>query len=70
MSELVDQPGIEIVAALPDEGQLVQIFTAAIVNTSTREQQAMKLIEFLSSEGAHAGIRKSGMNPVASIRDS
>ena len=34
ISEQVNQPGIEVVGPLPDEVQLVQMFTAAIVSTA------------------------------------
>jgi molybdate transport system substrate-binding protein len=65
VSELVDQAGIEPVGgALPDELQLIQMFTAAIVDTSRRQEQARRLIEFLTSEVSAAAIRTSGMEPV------
>lgn len=61
LSELVGQPGIEVVGPLPDSVQLVQIFTAAIVNTSRRAEQARRLIAFLVSDATEAAIEKSGM---------
>jgi len=64
VSELVDQAGVEPVGALPDEIQLIQMFTAAIVNTSRRPKQAKRLIEFLISGKAAAAISGSGMGPV------
>ena len=64
VSELVDQAGIEPAGALPDEVQLIQMFVAAIVDTSRRQEQAKRLIEFLTSEEAAAAIRTSGMEPV------
>jgi molybdate transport system substrate-binding protein len=63
VSELVDQDGIEPVGVLPDEIQLVQMFTAAIVNTSHKPEQAKRLIEFLTSDKTAAAIRNSGMRP-------
>src|SRR5581483_8621181 len=63
VSELIDQAGIEPVGALPDEVQLIQMFTAAIVNTSRRPEQAKRLIEHLVSDQAAAAIRSSGMEP-------
>ena len=68
VSELVDQAGIEPVGALPDEIQLIQMFTAAIVNTSRRQEQARRLIEFLVSDQTAAAIRTSGMEPVGQHR--
>ena len=64
VSELVDQAGIEPVGELPDQIQLIQMFTAAIVNTSRRPEQAKRLIEHLVSDQAAAAIRASGMEPV------
>jgi molybdate transport system substrate-binding protein len=64
VSELVDQAGIELAGALPDEVQLVQMFTAAIVDTSRKLDQARRLIEFLLSEQTATDIRTSGMEPV------
>jgi molybdate transport system substrate-binding protein len=64
VSELVDQAGIEPVGALPDEVQLIQMFTAAIVETSRSQVQARRLIEFLTSDVSAAAIEKSGMAPV------
>jgi len=64
VSELVDQPGIEPVGVLPDEIQLIQMFTAAIVNTSRRPEHARRLIEFLASGKTAAAIINSGMGPV------
>jgi len=68
VSELVDQTGIEPVGALPDEVQLIQMFTAAVVNTSRRVEQGRRLIEFLTSANAAMAIRSSGMDPVGQRR--
>jgi molybdate transport system substrate-binding protein len=64
MSELHDQPGVEIVGPLPDEVQLVQIFTAAIVKNSRDSEDARRLIQFLASDRTTAAIRRSLMEPV------
>ncbi|WP_426442799.1 substrate-binding domain-containing protein [Bradyrhizobium genosp. P] len=64
LSELVDQPGIDLIGPLPASVQLVQVFTAAIVNTSHRVEHARRLIAFLTSDRAEAAIKKSGMEPV------
>jgi len=64
VSELVNQPGIEIVSALPDDVQLVQLFTAAIVKAAHNPEQAKRLIEFLASDQNTAAIKNSGMTPV------
>ncbi|MBV8851564.1 MAG: substrate-binding domain-containing protein [Methylobacteriaceae bacterium] len=64
VSELINQPGVELVGPLPDEIQLVQVFTAAIVNTSRRSEDAKRLIAFLASDRTAQAIRKSGMEPM------
>jgi molybdate transport system substrate-binding protein len=68
VSEQVNQPGIEVVGPLPDEVQLVQIFTAAIVNTAQDSEHAKRLIEFLESNQTTAVIRNSGMTPTGDRR--
>jgi len=64
LSELVHQPGIEVVGALPDDAQLVQVFTAAITSTAHHPEQAKRLIEFLASDRNTLAIKDSGMTPV------
>jgi molybdate transport system substrate-binding protein len=68
VSELVNQPGIEIVGPLPDEVQLVQIFTAAIVGTSRSSERAKQFIDYLASDQSTTAIRNSGMTPVGNRR--
>jgi molybdate transport system substrate-binding protein len=68
VSELVNQPGIEIVGPLPDEVQLVQIFTAAIVGTSRSSEQAKQFIDYLASDRSTTAIKNSGMTPVGDRR--
>src|SRR5262249_22268302 len=68
VSELVDQAGIESAGVLPDEIQLIQMFMAATVNTSRRQEPARRLIEFLGSTESAAAIRASGMEPVGNRR--
>ena len=68
VSEQVNQPGIEQVGVLPDEVQLVQIFTAAIVKTAHNPEQAKRLIVFLASDQTTTAIKNSGMQPAGSTR--
>ena len=68
VSELVNQPGIEQLGALPDEVQLVQVFTAAIVGTTHRSEPAKRLIEFLASDETTTAIKNSGMQPLGNRR--
>jgi molybdate transport system substrate-binding protein len=68
VSEQVHQPGIELVGPLPDEVQLIQIFTASIVKTAHNPEQAKRLIEFLVSDKTTTAIKDSGMQPVGNRR--
>jgi molybdate transport system substrate-binding protein len=68
VSELVNQPGIEQVGALPDEVQLVQVFTASIVKTARNPEQAKRFIEFLESDQTSMAIKNSGMRPLGNHR--
>jgi molybdate transport system substrate-binding protein len=68
ISEQVNQPGIEVVGPLPDEVQLVQVFTAAVVKTAHNPEQAKRLIEYLASGRTTAAIENSGMQPVGDRR--
>jgi molybdate transport system substrate-binding protein len=62
LSELVGQTGVDLVGPFPASVQLVQTFTAAIVNTSHRTEQAQRLIAFLTSDATKPAIKKSGMD--------
>jgi molybdate transport system substrate-binding protein len=68
VSELVDQAGIEPVGVLPNEIQLIQMFKAAIANTSRHKEQGRRLIEFLTSVKAAVAIKSCGMEPVGNRR--
>jgi molybdate transport system substrate-binding protein len=63
VSEIISQPGVDLVAPLPDDVQLVQMFTASIVNTAHNPAQGKKLIDFLTSDAATTAIKNSGMLP-------
>ena len=64
VSEQIGQPGIELIGALPDEVQLVQVFTASVTSTAHHPQQAKQLIEYLTSGATTAAIKNSGMLPI------
>jgi molybdate transport system substrate-binding protein len=68
VSELVNQPGVELVGSLPDDVQLIQTFTAAMVKTARNPQAAKKLIAFLASDQTTTAIRSSGMRPLGEQR--
>jgi molybdate transport system substrate-binding protein len=63
-SELVREAGLEYLGPIPDELQLIQMFSAAIVAGSSEVEAAKRLIVYLSSESAAAAIRRNGMVPV------
>jgi molybdate transport system substrate-binding protein len=64
ISELVNVDGIELVGPLPDQVQLVQTFTAALVKACRNVDDAKRLTCFLVSECTTAAIKKAGMEPV------
>ena len=68
VSELVNQPGIELAGSLPDDVQLIQTFTAAMVKTAHNPQAAKKLIAFLASDQTTTAISNSGMQPLGDRR--
>jgi molybdate transport system substrate-binding protein len=65
VSEILAAAGVELAGTIPAEVQLDQAFCAAVVAGSAAVQSARALIAFLSSEGARATIRKSGMEPLS-----
>ena len=68
LSELMPQPGIEIVGLIPAEAQKVTIFAAGISATSQHPDAAKALIDFLASRQAADAVAKTGMEPVAGVR--
>lgn len=63
VSELVHLDGVQYVGKFPEEFQLIQEFTAAIVKGSNQTDDAKRLITFLSSNATRAAIQKAGMEP-------
>ena len=63
LSELLDQPGIEIVGPLPDEIQSITLFSAAISRSSSRVEEARGLIEYLNCRDAVALKHRCGLEP-------
>ena len=63
-SELVNVAGIDYVGRIPNELQLIQTFSSAIVIGSTQREAAQKLIQSLSSPKAAEHIKHSGMDLV------
>ena len=63
LSELMGQPGIDIVGPLPEPIQKITVFSAAVSTTSLDPEAAMAFLRFLGSSDAHATIEKFGMTP-------
>jgi molybdate transport system substrate-binding protein len=64
-SEIVNVVGVDYVGRIPNELQLIQTFSAAIVAGSTQQESAQKLIQYLSSPKALEPIKNSGMDLVS-----
>jgi molybdate transport system substrate-binding protein len=65
VSELLHVPGTDYVGTLPGQIQYISVFSAALVTTPNRNEQARQLIDFLASAKARDAIRNSGMEPLA-----
>ncbi|MEM5389964.1 substrate-binding domain-containing protein [Paraburkholderia phymatum] len=63
LSELWNQPGIDVIGPLPDEIQVITVFSAAICATCTRLVAARALLSFLTSREAEFAKRAHGMAP-------
>ena len=61
-SELVNVAGIDYVGRLPNEVQLIQTFSAAVVTGSKESKSAQQLIQLLTSTQAAQAIQSSGMD--------
>ncbi len=65
-SELINVPGIDYIGPIPNDVQLIQTFSAAIVMNSAHPENARKIIEYLSSRDSVGPIKNSGMNLIQS----
>jgi len=63
VSEILPVQGIDYVGTIPAELQYVGVFSAAVVTGAKEPDAARRLIAFLASEQATAGLRSSGMEP-------
>ena len=63
VSEILNMPGVEFAGTIPAELQHVAVYAAAIVVGSKEPEASRRLIAFLSSDGALAAIKRSGMEP-------
>ena len=63
VSEVLPIPNTTFVGTIPEEVQYVTTYAAAVVSGSTQVDASKRLIAYLSSDGAAAAIKKSGMEP-------
>jgi molybdate transport system substrate-binding protein len=63
LSELVGQPGIEVLGLLPPEIQAVTVFSAGVSTTSAEPEAANALVAYLTSTETQGAIRRYGMEP-------
>src|SRR5262245_56606977 len=63
VSEVLPVPNVDFVGTIPEAVQYVTTYAAAIVKGSSQLDASKRLIAFLSSQGATAAIKKSGMEP-------
>jgi molybdate transport system substrate-binding protein len=61
-SELVNVAGIDYIGRLPNEVQLIQTFSAAVVTGSKESKSAQQLIQLLTSSQAAQAIQNSGLD--------
>ena len=63
LSELIDQPGIEIVGSLPREIQSVTVFSPGVSKKSPEPDAAHALVAFMASAETGDAKRRFGMEP-------
>ncbi len=63
LSELIGQPGIEIVGSLPPEIHGVTVFSAGVSSTSHDREAAHGLVAYLASAETRDAKRRYGMEP-------
>jgi molybdate transport system substrate-binding protein len=63
LSELMGQPGIEVVGPLPPDIQAVTIFSAGVSANSAEREAANAFVAYLASADTHDVFRRHGMEP-------
>ncbi len=63
LGELIGQPGIEIVGALPPEIQAVTVFSAGVASTSADREAAQALVAYIASAETRETKQRYGMEP-------
>ncbi len=61
VSEILNMPGVELGGTVPATLKPASHFVGAIFASSTRLEEADRLIAFLASEAAHGAIERAGM---------
>ena len=64
LSELVNQPGIDVLGPLPSEIQIITIFSAGLAATSTQPEVVRALLAFFASPATADIKRRNGMGAV------
>ena len=63
LSELIGQPGVEVVGPLPPEIQAVTVFSAGVASKSADPEAAHALVAFMTSAETGDTKRRYGMEP-------
>jgi len=63
LSELLHEPGIDVIDALPSPVRVETVFAAAVCTAARRPAAAKTLLAFLASVEASAAKRRNGMAP-------
>ena len=63
LSELIGQPGVEVVGPLPPEIQAVTVFSAGVASKSADPEAAHAFVAFLASAETAGAKRRYGMEP-------
>lgn len=63
LSELIHQPGIDVVGPLPPAIQIITTFSAGVSVTSTQPEAVREMLVFMTSPAAVQAKRSQGMDP-------
>jgi len=61
LSELLNQPGVEVVGPLPPSLQTLTIFSGAVATASDRQEAGRALLDYMASAGAASVKQSHGM---------